>query len=192
MAKKLKIWNGTAWEPVAIGIPSAASISSNTFTGVQTIKTASNIASSGSLKVINDGAGDLIELFRNGSPGVITRNYNGTYDSPTSVLANQRIGFIIASSYDGSAFANNASVSMWSSENITSTARGSYITFETTANGISARSEKMRLTDSGRLGIGTLSPSCPIFFVSLFIFLEKWSEDVVYFVSKRKQIAYLV
>ncbi len=159
MANKLKIYNGNTWEPVAIGIPSSASTVSNTFTGVQIIKTASDIAASRNLKVINDGAGDLIELFRNESPGVLTRRYNGTYDSPTAVLANQRSGYIIGSTYDGLTYSNNSAINMYASENQTSTARGSYITFDTTNTGTVGRTEKMRITDSGRLGIGTVSPS---------------------------------
>jgi hypothetical protein len=134
----------------------AATTTTNTFTGVQTIKTSVN-ASNSNLKIINDGTADSLELFRATSPGILTRSYNGTYDSPTAGTANQRTGFIIASSYDGSVYANNSALSFWNTENTTSTARGSHILFETTAIGGTSRAERMRIMPNGKVTIGTSS-----------------------------------
>ena len=138
-----------------------ATTTTNTFTGIQTIKTTVNAANS-NLKIINDGTADNIELFRATSPGILTRSYNGTYDSPTAGTINQRTGFIIASSYDGSVYSNNAALSFWNTENTTPTARGSHIVFETTAIGGTSRAERMRIDPSGKVGIGISSPTAPL------------------------------
>ena len=142
-----------------INLVNTATTSANTFTGFQTIKTSSNSPTTTNLKIINDGSGELLELYRNEATGLITRRYNGTYDSQTAVLSGQRFGFVIGSTYDGATYSNNSAINMIASENQTSTARGSYITFETTNTGTVGRSEKMRIDSTGNIGIGSSAPA---------------------------------
>jgi hypothetical protein len=54
---------------------------------------------------------------------------------------------------------NKAIVGIRTSEAWTSTANGTYITFETTPNGSTTRSRRMRIDHSGNVGIGTDTPT---------------------------------
>src|SRR5205823_1274348 len=45
------------------------------------------------------------------------------------------------------------------SENFTSTNNGTEIAFETTPNGTSSRTERMRIANDGKVGIGTTTPT---------------------------------
>ena len=69
--------------------------------------------------------------------------------------ADQRLGGIVASAYSsGTTYSFPVAVSMWTSEAWTSTALGSYIRFETTANGQTTRTERMRIDSSGQVLVG--------------------------------------
>jgi hypothetical protein len=50
-------------------------------------------------------------------------------------------------------------IGFWSTENWTSTAMGTDMRFFTTSNGSSSRAERMRISDSGNVGIGTTTPT---------------------------------
>ena len=52
-----------------------------------------------------------------------------------------------------------AAVMMNASENFTATANGAEIAFGTTANGTNSRLERMRITNDGKVGIGTATPT---------------------------------
>ena len=157
----IKRWNASAsqWElvgtpgtatPSAIGAASIAD--ANTFSSSQTI---TSIGSATPALVINSSTNDPLQINRFGVPsGIVARTSNGTISSPTAVLANERTAFYIAASYDGSTYVNHAAVNLHASEIQTSTARGSYITFDTTSNGTVGRAERIRISPSGRFLIG--------------------------------------
>ena len=165
----IKRWNASAsqWElvgtpgtatPSAIG---AASIgNTNTFSSGQIIRPSSGTA----LEIISLSGVEPFIISRAVNPsGMILRCFNGTYESPTAIIANQRTAFLISSMYGTSSYANNGGISIYAAENQTDTARGSYITFETTASGTVTRTERMRIDASGNLGLGisTLSTHNP-------------------------------
>ena len=86
------------------------------------------------------------------------RRANGTAASPSALQANQLIGVIGASGYGTSAYVGTrARVAFWASENWTNTANGTYLTFNTTANGAATAggTERMRIDSDGNVGIGT-------------------------------------
>ena len=95
------------------------------------------------------------------NPVFNVRRANGTAAAPSAVQANQLLGVIGASGYGASAYAGTrARVGFFASENWTNTANGSYLTFNTTANGTNTAggNERMRIDSSGNVGIGTTTP----------------------------------
>ena len=104
------------------------------------------------------GGGAIYHQRQADSGGLLIRRQNGTLATPTQILANERVGYVIGSAFDGTNFSNHSSVNFLAAENITPTARGSHISFDTTAIGTSGRSEKMRLTSSGQLSVGRSDP----------------------------------
>ncbi|WP_413943350.1 tail fiber domain-containing protein [Bdellovibrio sp. HCB-162] len=94
-----------------------------------------------------------------GSALMMTRT-RGTVSSNTAVLADDTIGGFYFRAHDGSGTgATTSAIEVSAGENQSSTNRGSYMVFETTANGNASRSERMRIHTDGSVGIGTSSPS---------------------------------
>ncbi|MEK2646676.1 tail fiber domain-containing protein [Bdellovibrio sp. BCCA] len=94
-----------------------------------------------------------------GSALMMTRT-RGTVSSNTAVLADDTIGGFYFRAHDGSGTGTTTSaIEVSAGENQSSTNRGSYMVFETTANGSASRSERMRIHTDGSVGIGTSSPS---------------------------------
>lgn len=124
-----------------------ATTTTNTFTGNQTINNNTGTI----LSVIGDASiAEPVNIFRsNEASGVVSRRNNGSYSNPTSVLSGERTAFYIGGSYDGASYVNHAAINMWASENQTSTARGSYISFDTTSIGSAGRAERLRIDSNG-------------------------------------------
>lgn len=78
---------------------------------------------------------------------------NGTESSPSAVSAFERVGGLFFAGYDGSGFANVAAIAGYASQGLTTSAHGSIIGFETTASGATSRTERMRIDQSGYVGI---------------------------------------
>jgi hypothetical protein len=139
----------------------AATTTTNTFTGNQVINNTSGTL----LSIIADNgtASEPFNIFRsNEAAGIVVKRNNGSYLNPTAILAGERTAFYIGASTDGTSYANHAAINMWAAENQTSTARGSFITFDTTNLLSAGRSEKMRIDASGNVGIGTSSPGAKL------------------------------
>jgi hypothetical protein len=105
-------------------------------------------------KIISRNGGILIENY-NVDSGIIIARAGGTSSSPTQTLLNDRISYFIGSSYGSSTFNNNVAMSFFAAENITETARGSYIAFQTTPIGAVGRLERLRIASDGNVGIAT-------------------------------------
>jgi hypothetical protein len=89
---------------------------------------------------------------------IMLQRARGTQSLPTQLLSADRIGYIIARTYGISTYMNTAALTFYASENQTETARGSNIRFETTLNGSITRLERMRIDNTGNVGIGTITP----------------------------------
>lgn len=91
--------------------------------------------------------------------GFVTAKSRGTTSSPSAVLTGDSLGLFSGGGYNGSAVVyNKAAMQIYAAENWTTTANGTYLTFATTSNGATGRSERMRIDSSGNVGIGTSSP----------------------------------
>jgi hypothetical protein len=89
------------------------------------------------------------------APAFVGLRSRGTLISPTDVQANDRITGLYGSSLHGGSFRNSVAIQFFVGSSPSSTSHPSNIRFETTATGSSTRLERMRLTESGDLGIGT-------------------------------------
>ena len=98
---------------------------------------------------------------------VLTQRSLGTSASPTTVTNGTIIGGISSGGYDGTSWGavgynGGTEILSYAAETWSATARGSYMTFSTTATGAASVSERMRIDSSGNVGIGTTVPANPL------------------------------
>jgi hypothetical protein len=102
-----------------------------------------------------------LDYYENGTGGAAYRGRKarGTVGSPTAVAANDFLSALLASGYGATSFGGNVGlIGFRASQNFTDAARGTTIVFENTPDGSTTRSERMRVTSAGNVGIGTSSP----------------------------------
>lgn len=83
----------------------------------------------------------------------------GTSGSPSSVSAGDRIGSVGAGPYINGAFRGSVSIDFYTGSTPGSTSYPAYMIFGTTPNNGTSRIERMRIAESGNVGIGTSAPS---------------------------------
>ncbi len=113
--------------------------------------------------VDQNNSGLRLEAY-NATAGVNIRAFTGTGTAalPGAIATNTTMLAMTASGYDGSASGFGtaaAQIAYLSAESFTPTAHGSYMTFSTVATGTTARFERMRIDQSGKVGIGTFTPN---------------------------------
>jgi hypothetical protein len=104
-----------------------------------------------------DSANDTPTTF----PNFAFQRSRGTLTSRTAVLSGDRLGGFAFRGYGTTGFltsSDNAVIRAFAAENFTDTAMGTYITFETTPTGTISRSEKLRISANGNIGVGTTTP----------------------------------
>jgi hypothetical protein len=103
-------------------------------------------------------------------PAVQGRGYSGSIASPSATQAGTSLITIGGSGHNGNAgesgivTINAGTIKVKAEENWTPSANGAAITFETTppGNSSTSRAERVRITGSGNVGIGTVSPGSPL------------------------------
>lgn len=98
------------------------------------------------------------------SSQLICYRARGSRAAPGNVLSGDVIAGLLGGGYYGVDFDSrvsiiNAGIQFIAEENFTSIARGTRIVFQTTTIGFSGRSERMRITNLGRVGINTTAPA---------------------------------
>lgn len=114
------------------------------------------------LTIANEtNAGIRVEQY-NATDGANIRGLRarGTQAAPTAVLADDRLAALTGWGYDGAGFNGTAeaAISLTASEDYSTTANGTYITFQTTPNGTTSPTERLRIDNNGNVGIGTTNP----------------------------------
>ncbi len=114
------------------------------------------------LHIFNEGStvGDLWVTAVGDNVGIHGRRARGTTASPTAVQTDDLLTSFGSYARYAADYSLNpvGTFNILAAENHTSTAQGSYLTFETTNIGANSKTEKMRISDSGNVGIGDTSP----------------------------------
>jgi hypothetical protein len=93
------------------------------------------------------------------SPNFNFWSARGTSTTPLATQSGDNLGQFAAAGYNGSAFpGSKVKVTFLATESWTPTANGTAMTFATTLNGSAARAERMRIDNTGNVGIGTTTP----------------------------------
>lgn len=155
IATSLAAITSSQWNNVASGI---SYLSGNVGVGVSAPTARLDLRSESGDKVIrlqysgtSFGTQPNMEMFRS----------RGTVNNPTGVLANDTLGSISAGGHDGSSFGSGsaAAIQFKANDTFTPTSRSSFISFWTTASGSTTNSERVRITESGNVGVGTNAPT---------------------------------
>ena len=113
--------------------------------------------------IVTGGDGIYIDRFTSAGGGAdfIGRQASGTSSSPLATTSGSFIASLGARGYGTTGFSSNSRglVSILAGENWTDSATGTYIAMHTTANGGTTRTEKIRITGDGNVGIGTTTPT---------------------------------
>jgi cytoskeletal protein CcmA (bactofilin family) len=94
------------------------------------------------------------------TPNIVGKYANGTAATPTAATLDNTLLQLRADGYGATAFqAGSASINLRAAQTWTDLASGSYINFFTTTNGQTSPAERLRISDSGNVGIGTTTPT---------------------------------
>lgn len=103
---------------------------------------------------------DEILLTKYGSaPNLAGRRSSGTSTSPSATSLNSSLVTFSGRGYTGTGFSSDkVQINMLADETFTSTANGTRITFSTTLNGTTSLLERVRIDNTGKVGIGSTDP----------------------------------
>lgn len=141
-----------------VGIGTATPNSKLTVSGNSgSLATTSAIAQFSAADGVSTGV--MADSYGNGGE-LMFRRANGTTAAPSALAANDLIGSVswYGRHSTGSTALPKALVSGYAAEAWTNSATGAYLTFSTTNTGSTATSERMRISPSGLVGIGTNNP----------------------------------
>ena len=106
----------------------------------------------------NKNSGPDLILTSTGVPELRGQRSAGTLAVPTATTSGSNLLQINGYGHNGTVFSLSSRISFLTSEDWSSTAKGTDILFSSTKNGTTSTSEKMRITGDGYVGIGTTSP----------------------------------
>ena len=93
-------------------------------------------------------------------PAIMMVRARNTTASHTQVLSGDVMGGMYFRAFDGtSANTSTAAIEVSAAQNQTTSARGNFMIFETTQSGTNTRAERMRISSTGNVGIGSTSPN---------------------------------
>lgn len=157
-------WNGTAIGGGGVdtsGTPADNQIA--VFTDADTIEGSSGFTYvTGYLIMNSDASGGISNraYSTTANTRILLTRGRGTQASPSAVQSGDILGDLTFRGYrDGSNIAETAKIYGKAAENFGASNYGTDIVFETAESATATLAEKMRLTNAGRLGIGTDSPS---------------------------------
>lgn len=90
--------------------------------------------------------------------GFTTRRSRGTYDLPMPLISGDRVSGLYSRAYFDDDYQVNSSIEMYIGKEAGSGSYSSNIRFSTTSPGEVQRTERMRISEEGNVGIGTSEP----------------------------------
>ncbi len=118
-----------------------------------------NNAFSQSVSITPTGDEILITKYSTGTPNLAGRQSSGTSVAPTATASGLGLATFAGRGHSGTSFTGNrASIDMNADQLFTATAQGTRITFNTTLNGTTSNLERMRIDNTGKVGIGSTDP----------------------------------
>jgi hypothetical protein len=104
--------------------------------------------------------GPLFAQFDNvgGASQLTLRKAAGTPSAPVAISSGNPLGRVRFEGYDGTTYVEGAYAIVAATENWTSTAHGTYFALGSTPNGTTGDLERLRIDQSGNVGIGTMAP----------------------------------
>jgi hypothetical protein len=116
------------------------------------------------LEVIGESdASFAVTRYGGDSPGIFGRSAGGTISTPTATQSTHVLGIFGARGHDGTSFTSSrARIEIGASQNWTSTANGTNISFYTTANGTTSSQQRVYIAQSGNVGINRTSPNAKL------------------------------
>lgn len=101
----------------------------------------------------------LITKYGSGTPNLAGRQSSGSSTTPTASTVNMGLATFAARGHSGTSFTGNrAAINMDADQTFTATAQGTRITFFTTLNGTTSNTERVRIDNTGKVGIGSTDP----------------------------------
>lgn len=100
-----------------------------------------------------------------GSPSINVYNARGSYSSPQALSAWDtigEIGFLGQKTTSQNGYGTGAAIRSYTSQNWQSGATGAYLSFATTGNNETSATDRLTITSSGNVGIGTTDPSAKL------------------------------
>jgi len=107
------------------------------------------------------------------------RRARGTLEAPLNIQPEDRITGIIAAMYYNNEFYFNSSIEFYAGNELSSYSLPSYIVFRTTGENELSRSERMRLSGEGFLGLGTPEPMAKLDIADGDIFIEDIDRGII-------------
>lgn len=108
-----------------------------------------------------------------------SRRSRGTILNPENVQGGDRLSGMNSAMYFDYEFHFNSSIEFFSGNNLNYNSLPSFITFKTTGNNEVNRSERMRLSEDGNLGIGTDSPAAKLHIKNGDIYMEDIDRGII-------------
>jgi uncharacterized coiled-coil DUF342 family protein len=97
-----------------------------------------------------------VQSTRYGTGGAaVLRAASGTQSAPAALGAGSQSGTVAFRGYDGANYQDMASIDAWADADVSSTASAGQLRFSTTPAGSVSKTERMRITSTGRVLIGT-------------------------------------
>ncbi len=117
-----------------------------------------NVAFSQSVSITPNGNDEILITRASATPSFVGRRSSGSSIAPTASISGVELGTFSGRGYTGSSYTSDrAKVSFFTSELFSGTANGTNIGFYTTPNGSTTLTERMRIENSGKVGINTTS-----------------------------------
>jgi hypothetical protein len=116
------------------------------------------------LTIINPGWSSILRSYGSAEINWAHSSFHGlrsrgSHSAPTSLIANDNVAGFLASPYIAGGYRENGAIMFFVGSSPGTGSYPTYITFETTASGSTARLERMRLAPNGFLGVGYSNPS---------------------------------